>query len=837
MMAPKKSQVLIVDDYPTNIKVLSDFLIESGFEVLIARDGENALKKLQRVTPDLILLDVLMPGIDGFETCRRLKEMASTQAIPVIFMTALTDPIDKVKGLTLGAVDYITKPFQQEEVLARINLHLKLQHLTQELAVQNAQLQQEARSRQLAEMALRRSEEKFFKAFRSSPAIMAILTLEEGRILDVNQNFCRSLGYPPEAVLGRPFHQLPICRDPQKISTFFETLRTDGVIYRQEYQLHTQAGEMGWFLLSADIIQVQEVPCVLAMAFDITDCKRSATELEAAKVSAELASQAKSRFLANISHELRTPLNTILGYTQLISREATLPLAQQGYLDLVNQGSEHLLTLINDVLEMAHIESGQQTMTLTSCCVRPFLETLYALLEPKAAAKGLQFTVERSPDLPDYIRIDETKLRQVLINLLSNAIKFTEQGQVRLRAYRSAADSSIAPSHPDQPVVVLGFEVQDTGPGIAPEELPLLFDPFVQTETGRRTQTGTGLGLAISQRFMQMMQGQITVESQLGVGSTFCVSLPVVTTKAELVAPSRSQQRVLSLAPGQAQPKILVVDDHPANQTLLCKLLTLVGFDVQAAKNGAEAIACCCTWHPHLICMDLRMAGMDGYEATRQIKQQCSNQAGCCPAVIAITASAFEEERQAALAAGCDGFIRKPIQPDILFETLAEHLQVQYTYGSAVPPSAGGDEESRPSGVGDPPPAVLADSVIETLWGIVGGDQDFLIDYLTEQLQDIPRLLQGIKAGITQADARGLALAAHTLKGVARTFGADCLTTVCQTLEQGTETGSMAVPMDQVQALAQTLEAEISPLMRALEQLLTDLQADRQRGRQNEAAS
>jgi DNA-binding response OmpR family regulator len=204
MFPAQKAQLLIVDDYPTNIKVLSDLLIEYGFEVLIARDGENALQKLERISPDLILLDILMPGMDGFETCRRLKDQASTQDIPVIFMTALSDPVDKIKGLTMGAVDYITKPFQQEEVLARVNTHLKIRQLTKCLADQNAQLKQEARSRRLAESALRRSEEKFATAFRSNPGLMMILTLEDGRFLDVNQTFCQVLGYPPEVVLVKP---------------------------------------------------------------------------------------------------------------------------------------------------------------------------------------------------------------------------------------------------------------------------------------------------------------------------------------------------------------------------------------------------------------------------------------------------------------------------------------------------------------------------------------------------------------------------------------------------------------------------------------------------------
>ncbi|MBD0335666.1 MAG: response regulator, partial [Cyanobacteria bacterium Co-bin13] len=478
-----KPQILIVDDYPTNIKVLSDLLIEYGFEVLIARDGENALQKLQRIIPDLILLDVLMPGIDGFETCRQLKTQAATRDIPVIFMTALADPVDKIKGLTLGAVDYITKPFQQEEVLARINTHLKLRHLTRQLEQQNSRLQEEIRSRQIAESALRVSEEKFAKAFRSNPSPMMILTLEEARVTDINQNCCQVFGCLPESILGRTFSELHLW-GKEDCDRFLSTLHDSGAIHSQEYQFYTLAGDTRSLLISAEVIQVRERPCVLAMALDITDWKQTAAELKQAKVTAELANQAKSQFLANISHELRTPLNTILGYTQLMGRDAALTAEQQTNLSIISSSSDHLLTLINDVLEMTKIESGQLILRPTDFNLYSLLDALSEMLEPKVQAKGLQFAVERSPDLPPYLRTDATKLRQVLINIVGNGIKFTESGQVSLRVSLSQA----APLLPDSTQFRVCFEVEDTGPGIAADEIDLLFDPFIQTESGRQSQ-------------------------------------------------------------------------------------------------------------------------------------------------------------------------------------------------------------------------------------------------------------------------------------------------------------------------------------------------------------
>lgn len=665
-MSSSKAQILIVDDYPTNIKVLSDLLIDYGFEVLIARDGENALQKLQRITPDLILLDVLMPGIDGFETCQRLKSQESTQNIPVIFMTALADPVDKIKGLTLGAVDYITKPFQQEEVLARINTHLKLRSLAKQLEEQNAQLQEEARSRQLAESALRISEEKFAKAFRSNPGPMMILTLDEGKFLEINQNFCRILGYPPEAVLGKPLNELNLSVNQEECDRFFATLREKRLVHHQEWQFYTQSGEIRFLLVSAELITVRDTPCVLAMMLDITDCKQAAWDLQQAKASADLANQAKSQFLAHISHELRTPLSTILGYAQLMARTPPLSPEQQEYLNIINRSSEHLLTLINDVLEMTKIESGKLTLNETPLPLSALLTTLEGMFEPQVRNKALGFEIEVAPEVPSYLQIDEIKLRQILINLLSNAVKFTERGQVTLRV------STLPNSHP----LRLVFEVEDTGPGIAPEEMEGLFDPFIQTEVGRRSQGGTGLGLPISQRFAQLMGGEISVRSQVGQGSVFHFEVPVTPVDATELASPQPRRQVTGLTPGQPTYRILVVEDQAANRQLLVKQLTTVGFEVRSVVNGEEAIAQFQTWHPDLIWMDVRMPGIDGYEVTQRIRtlESIPTPADAPPSspppaptkIIALTANAFEEERMAALAAGCDDFVRKPIQEEIL---------------------------------------------------------------------------------------------------------------------------------------------------------------------------
>ena len=273
MQYQQKSKVLIVDDQPDNINILSYFLVEYGFDIFVATTGEKALQRVEKILPDLILLDIMMPGIDGFETCRRLKAIEEVKDIPVIFMTALSEAADKVKGLTLGAVDYITKPLQHEEAIARINVHLQLRNLTKQLEQQNTLLRAEVRSRQLAELALRFSEEKFAKAFRSSPAAMTLATLEEGYLMEVNQSFCNLTGYFPEEILGKTDRQINLWENRQERDRFSQLLQISGAIYKQEFQFRTKFGNIKFVLVSAESISIGDTNCILMMTYDITEQK------------------------------------------------------------------------------------------------------------------------------------------------------------------------------------------------------------------------------------------------------------------------------------------------------------------------------------------------------------------------------------------------------------------------------------------------------------------------------------------------------------------------------------------------------------------------------------
>jgi len=391
-------------------------------------------------------------------------------------------------------------------------------------------------------------------------------------------------------------------------------------------------------------------------------------ELRESEQRAHAASRAKSAFLANMSHELRTPLNGVLGFAQLMARREHRDAEDQQSLAVIMSSGEHLLGLINNVLSLSKIEAGRITLEESQFDLVNVVRDVENVLRLRAEEKGLRFTTT-SDGVPHAVVGDEMRVRQILLNLIGNAVKFTESGDVSVRVTWNDGRAR--------------FEVDDTGPGIGADELPKLFEPFVQSESGQRTREGTGLGLALSRNLARLMNGDITVTSTRGVGSKFVaeIELPIAIVEKDASA----EGRVAHIAPEFTGTRILVVDDTKLNRVVLTTLLSKVGFDVREASNGEEALALWREWKPQLIWMDKRMPGMDGLEVTRRIRAE--EKEGRTP-ILALSASALDHERGEILAAGCDDFVAKPFREKVILAKIREHVGVQYV--CEVTPSTNG---------------------------------------------------------------------------------------------------------------------------------------------------
>ncbi|MEG4573812.1 ATP-binding protein [Microcoleus sp. N3A4] len=402
--------------------------------------------------------------------------------------------------------------------------------------------------------------------------------------------------------------------------------------------------------------------------------QQQAVQLQQAAWAAEAANLAKSTFLANMSHELRTPLNAILGFSQLMQRSTNLNREQQENIRIINRSGEHLLALIDQILDLAKIEAGRITLNPTDFKLSRLLNEVEEMFQLQAREQQLQLTFDCSSDIPEYVQTDQLKLRQVLINLLSNAIKFTKEGGIAVRV-------SAAMERENQQLPIsnyqLHFEIEDTGSGIAPDELEKLFQAFVQTKTGATSQQGTGLGLAISQQFVKLMGGIITVCSEVGSGTTFAFDIPATAVDAAAIQPVQPPRRAIALEGNQPRYRILIVDDRSDNRQLLIGLLAAFNFELKEACNGIEAIEMWSSFEPHLIFMDMWMPVMDGHEATKRIKATAKGQA---TAIIAVSAGKAEEARTVTVSDDCDDFIHKPFRDADIFATLHKHLGVRYIY-------------------------------------------------------------------------------------------------------------------------------------------------------------
>ncbi len=583
---------------------------------------------------------------------KRYKTKSGEIVEAVTFVKGIYDNHGHYLGNAASILDITERKRAEEELL------LHREHLEELVAARTQELEQ--------------SEEKYHALYDNSPGLMISVDALSKRVIECNETLLQRLGYMRDEIIGKEVFDLYHPDSVDAAQKVFKQFLDTNEVHNAELQLARKGGGKIDVLLdvTAYVDKKTGRKHTLSIWRDITERKILEQNILRAKEEAERANQAKSIFLANMSHELRTPLNAVLGFSEMLARDPQLNEKQKENLNIINRSGSHLLMLINDVLDMSKIEAGRVELEPVAVDLSRLLHDVSDMMLLRTESKYLQFILELSSSLPQNVLLDREKFRQVLINLLGNAIKFTEVGCVILRADAEELSNGKWQLH---------FEIEDTGPGILTDEIGNIFEPFMQVGHSANKQKGSGLGLAISRQFIQLMRGDITVESTVNKGSIFRFEIPTEAAIVDDLQPyvDETKQRIVGLAVDEPEWRILVVEDDFNNRLLLSRLLESVGFKVREAENGEEAIQQFKDWQPHLIWMDIRMPVMDGYEATRGIRALPE---GKQVIILALTASAFSNQDEKILTSGCNAVHHKPYEESTIFTAMQEQLGLHYVY-------------------------------------------------------------------------------------------------------------------------------------------------------------
>ena len=587
----------------------------------------------------------------------------------------VVDPILEANGIYSGAVHIVTdvtERKQTEEELEKYREHLEelVKERTAELEKINFNLQDEIAERIRIENELANGRNMLRTLIDSMQEEVYAKDIESRYIL-ANSRLLSSFGLNEfNEIIGKTdFNFLPQNEAMENYRDENAVLKAKGQIIYFEKIVTVSEGKTRWYGITKVPMRDKDgnITGLVGIKRDITDHKEAEENLQEAKEAAEIANRAKSAFLSNMSHEIRTPLNAIMGFSELMLNDKNLTEEQNAWLNTINKSGEHLLAIINDILEISKIEAGRVTFNPSTFDLQDMLKDIETMFRVKTEIKKLAFFVELSDDLPKYVVADEAKLRQIFINTVGNAVKFTDEGGIVVRVRTMEAANG---------KMKLMAEVEDTGPGIAEKEIEQLFQMFGQTKTGIK-EGGTGLGLAISQEYANIMNGSITVKSEPDKGTCFTINVEI--GQGEKQSKNDSvKRRITGLKDGE-YCRVLVVDDRENNRDLLREMLLSVGFEVEEAKDGLEAIKKFKAMLPDIILMDMRMPVMNGYDSIKSLKSMNSPDDKKVP-IIAVTASAFSEDRKKALDAGADLYLRKPFKEQELFESIGYCLDLQYVY-------------------------------------------------------------------------------------------------------------------------------------------------------------
>lgn len=770
-------KLLAIDDLRDNLLTLGAlikvFLPTATLETALSgRQGIEAARALQ---PDVILLDILMPEMDGFETTRRLKADPVTAHIPVILLTALkTECSGKVKGLEAGADAFLTKPIDESELVAQVKAMARIKRsedaLRRErdfLELQLAERMEEVRNRQKLNMLLLDAIPHAACLIDRTRTIVSLNRTaadegaKRGDYCWCGFQYMDMLPSSHKAAFLESGNPLPGTKCDFCLA---DKAMAEKVTMRSEITLRGRCWDVRWVPITEDYY--------LHYTIDITDLKQ-------ARQAAEAANKAKSRFLANMSHEIRTPMNAVIGMTDLLL-DSDLSEDQRDYAETVRQAATSLLTVINEILDFSKIEADRVELDQHDFDVRGVLEEVARLLAGRAGEKGLELTCTVDPAVPLLLCGDKNRLRQILINLVDNGIKFTEQGRVALHA--SVAADSVSS-------ITVDFTVQDSGIGIPEDKTDLLFQPFSQVDSSStRRFGGTGLGLVIVKRLAQLMGGTVEVDSMPGRGSSFYLCIPFAKSCDSRRAESIREHSAVSVHAPRKNARILLAEDNPTNQKVAQRMLNKYGYDVHVTATGRQALEALSADSYDLVLMDVQMPEMDGIEATVKIRRQERDSGRRIP-IVAMTAHAMTGDRERCLAAGMDEYVAKPVNYKNLDGIMERLLQRRDGTVRNVVPSV------------EP---IIFDR--RALLQRLDGDGDLLREVLGAFLSDCPGRLAGLGEALNGNSLGEAERYAHSLKGAASTIAAPILQQKARSLEVCCRNGRAGEALEIYSSLCEEME-------------------------------